>query len=72
MSESAMQWLTERASLPGTLACGLRRPDGVFVCHSIEEACPAVTMEKILGHFGSIAEEAFSESCLTALEHLVF
>jgi len=62
MSDSALQWLTERASQPGTLACGLRRPDGNFVCHSVEETLPAATIENILGHFDSIAGAVFTEA----------
>ena len=61
MNDSAMQWLTDRASPLGTLACGLRRPDGNFVCHSVEETCPAATVEMILGHFDSIAGAVFTE-----------
>jgi hypothetical protein len=61
MNDSAMQWLTDRASPPGTLACGLRRPDGNYVCHSVEETCPAETMEKILGQFDSIVGAVFTE-----------
>lgn len=62
MSDFALQWLTERASPPGTLACGLRRPDGNFVCHSVEETFPAVTVENILGHFDSVAGAVFTEA----------
>ena len=62
MSDSALQWLTERASPPGTLACGLRRPDGNFVCHSVDDTCPAPTMENILAHFNSIAQAVFTEA----------
>jgi hypothetical protein len=64
MNELALQWLTDRASLPGTLACGLRRPDGNFVCHSVEETLPAATIEIILGHFDSIAGAVFAEPLL--------
>jgi hypothetical protein len=61
MSDSALQWLTDRASLPGTLACGVRRPDGNCICHSVEETCPAATIEKILGHFDHLAAAVFAE-----------
>jgi hypothetical protein len=61
MNDSALQWLTDRASPPGTLACALRRPDGYFVSHSVDEICPAPTVEKILGHFDSLAAEVFVE-----------
>lgn len=55
MNDFALQWLTTCASPPGTLACGLRRPDGNFICHSAESTVPAATVEKILGHFESAA-----------------
>jgi hypothetical protein len=54
MTKSPQQWLAGRASPPGVLACGMRRPDGIYVCHSLEETCPADTMERILGQFGSL------------------
>jgi len=61
MNDSALPWLTDRASPPGTLACGLRRPDGNFVCHSVEETCPAATIEEILAHFDLLAAAVFTE-----------
>lgn len=60
MNESALQWLTDRASHPGTLACGLRQPDGNFICHSIEETCPVETIERILGYFDNLAAAVFA------------
>jgi hypothetical protein len=51
MKNSVQQWLTSRAVPPGMLACGVRGPDGIFVCHSVEESCPAGTLEKILRQF---------------------
>lgn len=62
MNDSALQWLTDHASLPGTLACGLRRPDGQFICHSINEACPAERIEEIFGNFDALAAAASAES----------
>ena len=61
MSEP-LQWLTERASLPGTLATALRRPDGNFVSHSLDPACPGTTIETILTNFDALAETAATES----------
>jgi hypothetical protein len=55
MSEPVLQWLTERASQPGTLACALRRPDGNFFSHSVDPACPATTIESILANFDNLA-----------------
>jgi hypothetical protein len=55
MNDPALQWLTERASQPGTLACALRRPDGNFISHSVEPACPATTIESILANFDNLA-----------------
>lgn len=60
MKDPALQWLTDRASPPGMLACGLRRPDGKFICRSIEESCPAAKMERILGQFPSLREAVFT------------
>lgn len=51
MKNTVQQWLADRLSPPGMLACGLRRPDGKFACRSVEETCPAVNMEKILAQF---------------------
>jgi hypothetical protein len=58
MKDPAQQWLIDRASPPGMLACGLRRPNGKFICRSIEEAYPAAKMEKILGQFPSLRAAA--------------
>ena len=61
MSDPAQQWLVDRASPPGMLACGLRRPDGKFICHSADERCPAEKMEKVLDHFGSLRAAIFTD-----------
>jgi hypothetical protein len=60
MNDSAQQWLTERVTTPGTLAAGLRRPDGNCACHSVEDACSAEAIERILGHFDSLAAAVFT------------
>ncbi len=52
------QWLTERASQPGTLACGLRQPDGGFISHSVDAAFPAAAVEGILNRFDTLAAAA--------------
>jgi hypothetical protein len=57
----AEQWLAGRASPPGMLACGVRRPDGKLVCRSLEEICPPGTMEKILGQFDALRAALFSD-----------
>jgi hypothetical protein len=62
MKDPAQQWLTDRAAPPGTLACGLRRPDGKFVCRSLEEICPAEKMEKIFGQFEGLRSALFTEN----------
>ena len=54
MKDRLQQWLIDRASPPGMLACGLRRPDGKCICRSVEDAYPAAKMEKILGQFESL------------------
>jgi hypothetical protein len=60
MNNSPQEWLASRASPPGMLACGLRRPDGKFVCHSLEEICTRRTLERILGQFNSLRAALFS------------
>ena len=62
MNDSAHQWLAERAAPPGTLACGLRGPDGNCACLSAEETYTAEAMEKILGHFENLAAAVFTEA----------
>ena len=61
MNNSPEQWLTSRASPPGMLACGMRGPNGAFVCHSVEEICPAGTVEKILQQFDGSRADLFSD-----------
>ena len=60
MTAAAQQWLADRASPPGMLACGMRRPDGKFVCRSVEDFCPAAKLEKILGHFAGLRDMLFT------------
>ena len=54
MKSTSQQWLKSQASPPGTLACGLRRPDGQFVCHSVDDKCPVDRMEMVLSMFESL------------------
>jgi hypothetical protein len=54
MKKPVQQWLTNRASPPGMLACGLRRPNGELICHSREDTCPTEKMEAILRQFESL------------------
>jgi hypothetical protein len=61
MKNSPQEWLATRASPPGMLACGLRGPDGNFTCHSVENTCPATTLEKILGQFEDQRATLFSD-----------
>jgi hypothetical protein len=62
MNDSAFQWLTEHVSPPGTLACGLCRPDGEFICHSVNEAYPVAAIEKLLGDFDALTAAASADS----------
>lgn len=62
MNESAQQWLMQRASPPGTLACGLREPNGDCTSHSVDETCPAAAIEQILNYYDSLAAAVFTES----------
>lgn len=57
-----LQWLTEHAVLPGTLASAVRRPDGSLISHSLDPACPATNIETILVNFEALAETASTES----------
>jgi hypothetical protein len=61
MTNSTQQWLTSRAAPPGMLACGVRGPDGTFVCHSVEASCPEGTLEKILRQFDAARATLFSD-----------
>lgn len=61
MKDPALQWLTDRASPPGMLACGMCRPDGKFICRSVEETCPAAKLERILAQFPSLREAVFED-----------
>jgi hypothetical protein len=61
MNDSALQWLKNRVSAQGTLACGFRRPDGNCICHSLEETCPVAMVEKILGQFDSLGAAVSGE-----------
>ena len=74
MKDRVQQWLIDRASPPGMLACGLRRPNGKFICRSVEAAYPATQMEKILGQFDSLRAAVVSDNisprwCTWAFEH---
>jgi hypothetical protein len=61
MKDPAQQWLVDRASPSGMLACGLRRPAGKYVCQSVEESCPTWKMERILAQFEGLRASLFSE-----------
>jgi len=54
MKNTPQQWLAGRASPPGMLACGMRRPDRKVICHSLEDICPVNQMERILTQFESV------------------
>jgi hypothetical protein len=58
MNDDALQWLTERAAQPGTLACALRGPDGQCLSHSMDQTCPTTTIEGILANFDALADRA--------------
>jgi hypothetical protein len=62
MNDTALQWLTERGSVPGTLACAARRPDGNFITHTADPTCPATTIESILANFDALAAAGATES----------
>ena len=62
MNDTALQWLSERAAPPGTLAGGFRQPDGICACQSAEETYSAAAVEKILGHFDNLAAAVFMEA----------
>lgn len=61
MKISAQQWLTDRALLPGILACGLRSPQGNLVCNSPGELFPADQVEQLLGHYDTLRAGLFSD-----------
>ena len=51
MNTAVPQWLSSHTAIPGLLACGLRQPDGSFICHSNDNNLPAAGVERILGSF---------------------
>lgn len=55
MNDTVLQWLKERASQPGTLACAVRLPDGQCVSHSADAAFPETTIEGVLANFDALA-----------------
>lgn len=55
MSDTALQWITERASQAGMLACAVRRPDGQCISHSVDPSCPAAVAEGALAKFDALA-----------------
>jgi hypothetical protein len=61
MKDRAQQWLVDRASPPGMLGCGLRRPDGKYVCRSVEETCPAGKVERIMAQFEVLRAAVFKD-----------
>jgi hypothetical protein len=61
MNGFSQQWLVRRASPPGTLACGLRGPDGKSICHSLEDLCTPDRMERILAQMASVQTALFPE-----------
>jgi hypothetical protein len=61
MTGFQQQWLVRRAAPPGTLACGMRGPDGKSICHSLEDLCPPARMERILVQFDSLRSALFSD-----------
>jgi len=67
------QWLAERASQPGTLACALRRPDGDLITHSADPLCPVTAIEDILSRFdtlaAAVAESTAPQWSTWAFEH---
>ncbi len=48
MNETLQKWLTANVNAPGTLGGGVRLPDGVCVCQSLDEQFPPEKIEKIL------------------------
>jgi hypothetical protein len=48
MKDPLKEWLGERANTAGIIACGFRRANGKFLCHSNDVACPPDKMERIL------------------------
>ena len=62
MNDPALQWLTERASQPGTLAWAVRRPDGNVVSQSADETYPAANLEKSLAKFDDLSTVAADQT----------
>jgi hypothetical protein len=54
MKITAAKWLNSKASLAGTIACGLQRPNGKRICQSVDDVCSESKMEEVLAFFESI------------------
>jgi hypothetical protein len=55
-------WLAEHATAAGTLGNGVRQADGKIICHSADESCSAVRMEKILRQFDGMKLTLFKDT----------
>lgn len=51
MTTLARDWLIERASPSGMVACGMRRPNGQAISLSHEDGCSPEGVERILQQF---------------------
>lgn len=48
MKDLVKEWLPQRAAVAGTLAAGLRRPNGKLAVQCADASCPPATMENLL------------------------
>lgn len=48
MKDPVKEWLPQRVSQPGVLACGLRRPNGRLAVQCADASCPPAAMENLL------------------------
>ena len=48
------EWLPQRVTAAGVLACGLRRPNGRLAVQCADASCPPAAMENLLRQLDSL------------------
>ena len=53
MKDPVKEWLPQRVTAAGVLACGLRRPNGRLAVQCADASCPPAAMENLLRQLDS-------------------
>lgn len=53
MKDPVKEWLPQRVTAIGVLACGLRRPNGKLAAQCADASCPPAAMENLLRQLDS-------------------